>query len=68
MEHERLLLLTQMRRQFPTQAQSQKEKSSDSDTGKLLMSRSHPVEAEQLEADVPHLTAIAPMSLKLVPT
>ena len=28
----------------------------------------HPVEAEQLEADVPHLTAIAPRSLKLVPT
>ena len=45
-----------------------KGKSSDSDTGKLLTSRSHPVEAEQLEADVPHLTAIAPRSLKLVPT
>ena len=45
-----------------------KGKSSDSDTGKLLTSRSHPVEAEQLKADVPHLTAIAPRSLKLVPT
>ena len=45
-----------------------KGKSADSDTGKLLTSRSHPVQAEQLEADVPHLTAIAPTSLKLVPT
>ena len=45
-----------------------KGKSSDSDTGKLLTSRSHPVRAEQLKADVPHLTAIAPTSLKLVPT
>ena len=45
-----------------------KGKSSDSDTGKLLTSRSHPVRAEQLYADVPHLTAIAPTSLKLVPT
>ena len=45
-----------------------KGKASDSDTGKLLTSRSHPVRAEQLEADVPHLAAIAPRSLKLVPT
>ena len=45
-----------------------KGKSSDSDTGKLSMSRSHPVQAEQLEADVPDLTAVAPTSLKLVPT
>ena len=45
-----------------------KGKSSDSDTGKLLTSRSHPVRAEKLEADVPHLTAVAPTSLKLVPT
>ena len=45
-----------------------KGKTSDSDTGKLSTSRSHPVQAEQLEADVPHLTAVAPTSLKLVPT
>ena len=45
-----------------------KGKSSDSDTGKLLTSRSHPVQDEQLEADVPDLTAVAPTSLKLVPT
>ena len=45
-----------------------KGKTSDSDTGKLSTSRCHPVQAEQLEADVPDLTAIAPRSLKLVPT
>ena len=45
-----------------------KGKSSDSDTGKLSTSRSHPVQDEQLEADVPDLTAVAPRSLKLVPT
>ena len=45
-----------------------KGKAAYTDTGKLFTSRSHPVQDEQLEADVPHLTAVAPTSLKLVPT
>ena len=34
----------------------------------LVTPSSPPVQDEQLEADVPDLTAVAPTSLKLVPT